>query len=79
MSTPAGDHRGYYENICDTLNGNAPNQVPAIQALAAMSVLEAGIQAAASGRRTAISLTAEERVAYMGSQKAVFPGSPSTT
>src|ERR1700678_387230 len=68
MPTPAGDHRLYYANIRDALTGAAPNQVPAIQALAVMAVLEGGIEAAASVKRTSVPLTAEERTAYQASR-----------
>jgi predicted dehydrogenase len=68
MPTPPGDHRLYYANIRDALAGKAPNQVPAIQALAAMAVLEGGIEAAASGQRIAVPLTPEERATYQASR-----------
>ncbi|HEV7960202.1 MAG TPA: oxidoreductase [Rhizomicrobium sp.] len=68
MPTPPGDHRLYYQNIRDALIGKAKNQVPAIQALAAMAVLEAGIQAAASGKRAEIPLSDSERTAYAQSR-----------
>jgi predicted dehydrogenase len=68
MPTPSGDHRLYYANIRDALIGTAPNQVPAIQALAVMAVLEGGIEAAASGKRIPVPLTAEERAAYQASR-----------
>ena len=68
MPTPPGDHRLYYANIRDALAGKAPNQVPAIQALAAMAVLEAGIEAAATGKRVPVPLTDEERATYRGSR-----------
>jgi len=68
MPTPSGDHRLYYAHIRDALAGKAPNQVPAIQALAVMAVLEGGIEAAASGKRIALPLTPEERAAYQASR-----------
>lgn len=68
LPAPAGDHRLYYANIRDALTGKAMNQVPAIQALAVMAVLEGGIEAAASGKRIAVPLTAEERAAYQASR-----------
>ncbi|HEX4369902.1 MAG TPA: oxidoreductase [Rhizomicrobium sp.] len=70
MPTPSGDHRLYYANIRDALTGLAPNQVPAIQALAVMAVLEGGIEAAATGKRIPVPLTAEERTAYQASRAA---------
>ncbi len=63
MPTPSGDHRLYYMNIRDALAGKTKNQVPAIQALAVMAVLEGGIQAAASGKRTVPPLSDGERAA----------------
>jgi predicted dehydrogenase len=68
MAAPAGDHRLYYANIRDALTGRAPNQVPAIQALAVMAVLEGGIEAATSGRRISVPLTDEELDAYRASR-----------
>jgi predicted dehydrogenase len=68
MPTPPGDHRLYYANIRDALAGTAPNQVPAIQALAVMAVLEGGIEASATGKRIPVPLTAEERAAYQASR-----------
>lgn len=68
MPTPPGDHRLYYANIRDALAGKTPNQVPAIQALAVMAVLEGGIEAAASGKRILVPLTGEERAAYQASR-----------
>lgn len=68
IPTPPGDHRLYYKNIRDALAGKAKNQVPAIQALATMAVLEAGMQAAASGRRTVPPLSDVERAAYAQSR-----------
>jgi predicted dehydrogenase len=69
MPTPAGDHRRYYMVIRDALRGTAPNLVPPIQALAVMAVLEAAISAAASGNRTDVPLTQDEREAYMASRR----------
>ena len=68
MPTPSGDHRLYFANIRDALAGKAQNQVPAIQALAVMAVLEGGIEAAASGQRITVPLAAEERAAYQASR-----------
>ena len=70
MPTPPGDHRLYYASIRDALAGKAPNQIPAIQALAVMAVLEAGIDSAASGQRRTIPLTWEEEAAYQATRTA---------
>ena len=63
VPTPPGDHRIYYAGIRDALRGLAPNPVPPLEALAVLAVLEAAIQAAATGIATTVPLTAAERAA----------------
>ena len=63
VPTPPGDHRIYYAGIRDALLGLAPNPVPPLQALAVMAVLEAAIQADATGIATPVPLTPAERAA----------------
>ena len=66
---PTGDYRLYYANFRDALMGRGSLEVPPIQALAVMAVLQAGNDAAVSGKRTIIPFTEEERRAYQESRK----------
>ena len=60
----AGDQRGYYAGIAAALRGEAPNPVPAAQALAVMAVIEAAAQSARTGRTAALDLTEAERTGW---------------
>ncbi|WP_044889561.1 oxidoreductase [Myxococcus hansupus] len=60
----AGDYRQYYAGIRDALLGGARNPVTPIQAVAVQAVLEAGIEAQASGHAQPLALTDSERAAF---------------
>ncbi|WP_426754039.1 oxidoreductase [Myxococcus sp. Y35] len=59
-----GDYRLYYAGIRDALLGGAPNPVTPVQAVVVQAVLEAGIEAQASGRAQPLALTEAERAAF---------------
>ncbi|MDP1027803.1 oxidoreductase [Sphingomonas sp. KR1UV-12] len=59
-----GDQRGYYAGIAAALRGDGPNPVPPLEALAVMAVIEAAANAAATGRRVGLDLTAAERAGF---------------
>jgi len=65
-SLPAtgGDQRQYYRGIADALSDAAPNPVRPIEALAVMSVIEAGFESARKGVVVSLPLNAEERASW---------------
>jgi predicted dehydrogenase len=65
-SLPAtgGDQRQYYRGVADALHNAAPNPVRPIEALAVMSVIEAGFESARKGVVVGLPLNAEERASW---------------
>jgi predicted dehydrogenase len=64
---PSGDQRRYYVELRDALLARAPMPVRAIDALATMAVIEAGIAASREGHAMPLSLTQAERGLFLGS------------
>jgi predicted dehydrogenase len=61
---PRGDYRQYYRAVQEELSGSGRNAVTATQALAVVSVMEAAVRSAESGREQTPDLTAEERAEF---------------
>lgn len=61
---PRGDYPAYYAAIGAALRDDAPNPVPAHEALAAMAVIDAARRSARCGQRTCLDLTDQERRAW---------------
>lgn len=63
IAAVSGDQREFYRAVGKAIRGEAPNPVPAPQALAVMAVIAAGLRASAEGKAMPLSLTDEERAA----------------
>ena len=67
VAAPAGDQRRYYGAIRDAVDGDGPNPVTPLQAIAVMAVLEAGVRSAREGRSVPVPLLDTERRAWTAS------------
>ncbi len=54
LSLPNGQYSHYYAAVAAALRGEAPNPVPASEALAVMRIIEAGMASSAQGARIAL-------------------------
>ncbi len=61
---PRGDYLHYYSALLARLTGSGSSPVTATQALAVVSVMEAAVRAAESGREQTPDLTQDERVGF---------------
>lgn len=61
---PVGCQIRYYEEIRDAIKGDAANPVSPLQAVGLMTLLETAVHAAASGERSTLPVSAEERAAW---------------
>jgi hypothetical protein len=61
---PRGDYLHYYSALQEELTGSGSSPVTATQALAVVSVMEAAVRAAESGREQTPDLTEDERVEF---------------
>jgi predicted dehydrogenase len=66
IPAPAANQLGYYVGIREAIWGRQPNPVPAEQALAVMTVLEASFESGARGQVVPLQFTDLERSAWMG-------------
>lgn len=66
LPVPAGDQRRYYQALREALLGEGPNPVPPWQAASVMAVLEAVMEAAATGQAVSPAWSDEERAAWAG-------------
>jgi predicted dehydrogenase len=64
LPTTGGDQRQYYRGVADALRKGAPNPVRPIEALAVMSVIEAGFESARKGVVVGLPLNVEERASW---------------
>jgi predicted dehydrogenase len=65
IPAPAANQLGYYVGIREAIWGRQPNPVPAEQALAVMTVLEASFESGARGQVVPLQFTDLERSAWM--------------
>ena len=64
VPSPAGNQRGYYAGIRDSILGKCPVPVPVTNAVAGMAILETSFESGARGQELPLPLTADERAVW---------------
>lgn len=64
VPSPAGNQRGYYVSIRDSILGKCPVPVPVKDAVAGMAILETSFESGARGQVLPLPLNADERAAW---------------